>query len=174
MTFGKPRSSILGPTLFSLYVNDLPKLTESSIRLFADDTIMITCDNSLDKLNNTANIEAKINHIFLTSNKLTLNISITSFILFSPKKTSADKFSLTIRGERINRTPVAKYLGLLIAKKLKFHVHVKRVCKKLSQICGMFCYLRHYICQKLAYTLWDLSKGFNRPFNLAAIASSSK
>ena len=120
-----------------------------------------------------------------TSNKLTLHISKTSFILFSPKKMSADKFSLTIRGERINRTLVAKYLELLIDEKLKFDVHVKRVCKKLSQLCGIFCYLRHYICQKTLlmlyyslvnshnYTLWDLIMGFNQPSNLAAIASPS-
>ena len=109
---------------------------------------MIMSDNSLDNLNNTANNEAKIIDKWLTSNKPVLNTSKTSFMLFSPKKMSADKFSLTIRGERINRTPVAKYLGLLIDEKLKFDVHVKHVCKKLSQICGILCYLQHYICKK--------------------------
>ena len=52
---------------------------------------------------------------------------------------SADKFSFTIQGERINRTYVAKYLGLVIDEKLKFDVHVKHVCKKLSQLSGIFC-----------------------------------
>ena len=116
-------------TLFSLYFNDLPKFTESSVRLFSDDTILIMSGNSLYKLNNTAHNEAKIIDKWLTSNKLILNIFKTSFILFSPMKMSADKSSLTIRRERINRTPVAKHLELLIDKKLKFDVHVKRVCK---------------------------------------------
>ena len=75
-------------------------------------------------------------------------------MLFSPKKMSIDKFSLNIRGERINRTNVAKYLGLLIDKKLKFDVPIKHVCKKLSQICGIFCYLRHYICKKTLLMLY--------------------
>ena len=83
-----------------------------SVRLLADDTDMIMSDNSLEKLNNAANNEAKIIDEWLTSNKLTLNTSKTSFMLFSPKKMSIDKFSLNIRGERINRTHVAKYLGL--------------------------------------------------------------
>ena len=81
-------------------------------------------------------------------------------MLFSSKKMSADKFSLTIRGERINRMPVAKYLGLRIDEKFKFDVNVKHVCKKLSQIYGIFCYLRHYICEKtflmLYYSLVNL------------------
>ena len=154
MTCGVPQSSILGPTLFSLYVNDLPKFTESCVKLFADDKIMIMSDNSLDKLNNTGNNEAMIIDKWLTTNKLTQNISKTSFKLFSPEKMSADKFSLTIRGERINRTPAAKYLGLLTDEKLTLNVHVEHVCKKLSKICGIFCYLRHYICQKTVLVLY--------------------
>ena len=114
MTCGVPQGSILGLTLFSLYVNDLPKFTEPSVRLFANDTIMIVSDNTLDKLNNTANNKAKIIDKWLTSNKLILNTFKTSFMLFSPKKMSADKFSCTIQGERINRTSVAKYLGLQV------------------------------------------------------------
>ena len=151
---GVPQASVPGPTLFSLYVNDLSKFTEPSVRLFADDTIMIMSDNSLDNLNNTANNEAKIIDKWLTSNELALNTFKTSFMLVSTKKISADKFSLTIRGEKINRTPVAKYLGLLIGEKLKFDVHAKHVCKKLSQICGIFCNLRHYICKKTLLMLY--------------------
>ena len=67
---------------------------------------------------------------------------------------SDDRFSLDIRGKKINRTPVAKYLGIHIDEKLKFEVHVKHVCKKLSQICGIFCYLRHYINQKTLRMLY--------------------
>ena len=106
-------------------------------------------------------------------------------MLFSPKQTSDDRFSLYIRGKKINRTPVAKYLGIHIDEKLKFEVHVKHVCKKLSQTCGIFCYLRHYINQKtllmlyhsfseLAYSVRNSSMGFNKSFSLTAIASPSK
>ena len=75
MTCGVPQGSILGSTLFSLYVNDLLKITEFSVRLFGDDTVMIMSDNSLGKLNNAANNEAKIIDEWLTSNKLTPEIN---------------------------------------------------------------------------------------------------
>ena len=54
-----PQGSVLGPTLFIMYVNDLPDYIKSSLKLFADDTKIyrpITLSTDIDLLQQDLNL----------------------------------------------------------------------------------------------------------------------
>jgi len=75
---GVPQGSILGPLLFSIYVNDLPQFLECSCEMFADDTSLYCSDsdphrltlklqNSIDRL--VRPTWTQLNHMSLNTRK---------------------------------------------------------------------------------------------------------
>ena len=87
---GVPQGSVLGPTVFTIYINDIVHASGFTTRLFADDTALILSDSNLTTLERKVKAELiKITH-WLTTNKLTLNYSKTTYILVKNTKNKDD------------------------------------------------------------------------------------
>ena len=81
---GVPQGSILGPLLFTIYVNDLPKIVENcDVVLYADDTTLFT--GSCVPSNIQVNINKDLNKLekWFRDNRLCLNTSKTEYILIA-------------------------------------------------------------------------------------------
>ena len=89
ITTGVPQGSILGPLLFLIYINDLPKVSAFfDMMMYADDTtIYCNINKNVNEIVINAELE-KVNK-WLCSNKLSLNIKKDEIYGFSSQsKTS--------------------------------------------------------------------------------------
>ena len=112
---GVLQGSLLGPLLFLICRNDLPKYKNYSKTYdFTDDTSIIQSHSSLQILSKRINKDLSNLSNWLKTNKLSLNIKKTKLVLFRPKKLKLDhSFEFKIDGKILIPIHLVKYLGVL-------------------------------------------------------------
>ena len=156
---GIPQGSILGPLLFTVFINDLPlHVTSSKVDLYADDTTLTSSMNhcSLGKLQENLNFSVAEVGEWAASNKLPINEEKTKAILITGKRPSLridDEMNLTMNRSDLELVPSVKLLGAKIDHDLSFTSHVDKICKKLSQLIGILKKIRSCLTmqQRLLY-----------------------
>lgn len=141
VTSGVPQGSILGPILFSLYINQICRVIEQtgniSYHLFADDLQIysygdvVSVDAVIDNLNRA------LGNILDWSNahKLQINPEKSQAILLTNKKRiNPPNNFLSIDNHRITFCDKIRSLGLIIDTKLNWSAHVNNLCGKIYGI----------------------------------------
>ena len=127
-----PQGSILGPLLFSLYVNDLQLVCpEVDIQMYADDTVILA--HGKNRCEVAAKLTVAMANIsdWLSEFCLTLNISKTACMYFYNRK-NGSQTDIIVNGERIHTVSHFKYLGITVDWQLSFKKHVTQVCNTVK------------------------------------------
>lgn len=146
---GVPQGSVLGPILFSLFVNDYAtSLTHAKAILYADDTALLISCNSVAEAQTLASEDLARTLRWFNTNKLVLNIKKTKFLIFSSRqKHLSHVCNLKVDGKALCQVDAYKYLGVTLDSSIHWAQHIKTVCQKLSFGCFTLIQARKHLTE---------------------------
>ena len=104
---------ILGPLLFLIYINDLPKcLNHSKSILYADDTLLCYFEKTATALQTNIDSDLQSLSNWLNENLLTLNYEKTKFLFFALDRKHLKSYSninITINNQKIKQGKSIRY-----------------------------------------------------------------
>ena len=153
---GVPQGSIIGPVLFLIYVNDLPKaINNKSIPLlFADDTsILFTHSNLTDFTKNINTVFDTLNKWF-DNNLLCVNFEKTHYIHFVTKNSTPTDMHIGIDNNIIPNVTCTKFLGLTVDNSLTWKTHIELLINKLSTACYIIRAVKPYMSHSTLITIY--------------------
>ena len=121
---------------------------------FANDSTVFTSDSDINSVHATVNRELVGVDNWLKTNRLSLNVSQTSYMIICNQKNS---FDIKILESILTKVSIVKFLGVTLDENLTFMDHVNKVTSKISKSVGVMrrlhCRLPANVMVKLYYSL---------------------
>jgi len=134
---GIPQGSVLGPILFLIYINDLPDIVKSSVKLFADDTKLYA---EVMSSNDSEKIQEDLNSLAKWSDKWQLKFNADKCkSMHIGRGNPKQEYHMNSGNKEvtIKQTDCEKDLGVTFDERMKFDIHIANIVNKANQRLGL-------------------------------------
>ena len=151
VTSGIPQGSILGPILFTIFINDLPDTIESTCKIFADDTKIF------NKPTSSIKIQDDLLKLQSWSEKWQLGFNVSKCkVLHIGKQNPVISYSMKNDGvvQDILNCEEEKDLGITFDKQLTFNSHIDKAINTAKRVLSMSKRAFKYLDQSAMLTIY--------------------
>ena len=101
------------------------------------------------------NEDLKLVFEWLCTNRLSLNVAKTEFVIFKPpKKRMENRFTLRLNGKTVFESKKIKYLGIIMDDELTWKFHIIELRKKLNRTIGMLFKMKNIAPLRVLHSLY--------------------
>jgi hypothetical protein len=150
---GVPQGSILGPLLFLVYINDIVDVTNTNIRLYADDSTLFVVDDSHQAAAQSLNRDLENITAWAKRWFITFNPSKTESLIVS-RKPQTHIEPLLFNGVPVTEVKQHKHLGCTLQHNLKWNMHIDDITSKCTRRIDILRGLKYRLDRKCLETLY--------------------
>lgn len=161
VSYGVPQGSVLGPTLFLVYLNDLcdMRIPNAKVFSYADDTAIVINGDTWESVKSRTELALENVDKWLRNNILTLNATKTNYVCFSIYNNTQPSRDFDIKIHNCNnlnknsncncpsiqKVMQTKYLGVIVDQRLTWYAHIEHVNQRIRKLSWIFKTLRHVL-----------------------------
>ena len=125
--------------------------------MYADDTTLYCCLEDINSSNKNEIINNELQKVnkWLVSNKLSLNVNKTKYMLFYKHPKIVNDLNVQINNNSISRVNTFNFLGLYIHSNITWKTHIDHISKKISRVIGILNKMKYIFPTHILLSLYN-------------------